>query len=197
MGFTPTLPSSLSDLIKPAMFADLTGPEAGKIWEDYHSDKPSSCGVSFASPSSISTERVLSNASRSPFFIHPLFSPSDGSFSVLLVQFFPDSGIFVLTDLDQYKANPETAQPVMMFACYADFEVDKNVVLVRGDVVGAAVGKDEAKFAIETILDKFNGADENEEGMGPYKFNHASNEFDVDKYVEETRVCKKAGRDSG
>ena len=228
MGFTPTLPPSLSDIIKTDMFEDLTTSEISRIWISHHADKPQSLGLCLYTegggvpnpkdgvtspqdgdgdkngdgyvPPALSSASIHSNASLSPFFIHPVFraggvgvgvgggARGSGTYFVLLLQYMPSGNTFVLTDLESYKSDPLTAQPLASFKMYGDFEVSKGVVLVRGDVVGTGEGgyvtKNEAVGAVRKVLGMY------AEGYveGPEAFNFRSGEFDFEKYIEGCRA---------
>ena len=185
LGFTPTLPPTLSSIIKPEMFVNLSSPETSSLWQKYHHDKDQSVGASLPSPPH-STASLHANGASSPFYIHPIFSSTDApNFFVLLVQFFPEHEIFVLTDLERYKQDPSSANPLMMFKAYDDYEDSKNLILVRGDIVNAGLLKPDALQTITSVITSY--TDGYDAPLGPSVFNHESSTFNVDLYIESCR----------
>lgn len=73
----------------------------------------------------------------SPFFVFPVHR--EGGFFTLLSQFQDKYCLF--TYLDDYKANPATAQPYLTLTLYDDLVEDKGLALARGDY-GLLLGRE-------------------------------------------------------
>jgi len=72
-----------------------------------------------------------------------------------------------------------------MFKAYSEYEGEKNVVLVRGDIVNGGLSKDDATETIKTVIAAYT---EDYQGThGPEAFNHRSAEFNVEEYIERLR----------
>ena len=78
---------------------------------------------------------LRANAAACPFFIVPVIK-EDGAFFNLLSQW--QDTVFLLTFLDDYQADPASAQPYLTISTYGELLDSKQTGLLRGDV-GAAL----------------------------------------------------------
>ena len=99
------------------------------------------------------------------------------------MQFFPDSH-FVLAPLDKYQSDPASAQPVLSFSVFDDFIDDKNLCLVRADVVAKGFDVADARKVISMCVKGWEG-----KGTPDYVdlFNNRSEDFEFERYIEDAR----------
>ena len=87
---------------------------------------------------------------------------------------------FALTFLDDYKQNPQMAQPWASVHLFDELLATKGVGLVRSEVVAERLTTDEAAHLL-LLVRKYYGTDSYDR---PYTFNHAQRHFSMDKYLE-------------
>ena len=107
-------------------------------------------------------------------FVFPV-ERSDGNF-VMLSQV--QEKHCILTMLDEYRLNPANAQPWLALTFYDDLAEDKDVVLVRGDVLIPQLTLEEGKRLWGNVRHFYlNETDQVD------KFNNDPNEFNIDSHL--------------
>jgi ATP11 protein len=133
---------------------------------------------------------VLKNASKSPFWVYPIFRNDDNAnpdmqdrqYFVLVSQFQSPTH-FVLTSLDQYLVNPNIAMPLVICSVFDDYIHNRNLTLVRAEVIPpSTISKEDMSIIIPQLLHSY--SDENDYTNLVHTFNHRSNDFHWDKFLE-------------
>ncbi|KAK3995353.1 ATP11 protein-domain-containing protein [Cladorrhinum sp. PSN332] len=183
---TPPL-SSILDMEKVSVLPEK---ELSAIWKYHHSTKANTlCAVIPAS----TFERIESAAKRFPSFVLPVPHPEQGA-EIHFLQWTWDkatrSSTVLFTQLAEYKARGEFAQPHTTVTHYTEFAKEKGVVLMRGDLVeDRGVKLDEARWLV-MCLQKFYGGWE-EEVRGDRRkellewFGRGDSRFSIEKLLEE------------
>lgn len=123
---------------------------------------------------------------KSPFFIHPLFREG-GHF--MLVSQFQSPNYFLLAFLEDYRADPARAQPLLTISVFEDMADSKGVALVRCDVINRGIDEDEGLGICKSLLNDY--ADE-EDFRIVHTFNKMPDAFDLDAFVREKERRWKA-----
>jgi len=103
----------------------------------------------------------------------------------LLVQFF-EPGHFVLCDLQQYQADPALATAQISFTVFDEFLEDKNITLIRADIVNRALDEEVATKIVKGVLRNYDGRKLATDWVD--LFNNKPDEFDFDKFVALQRA---------
>lgn len=125
------------------------------------------------------TESLLVRAKSSPFFIQPIFR-DDGHF-MLVSQFFEPSH-FIMAYLEDYKMDPAAAQPLISFSVFDDYAKDKDLTLVRADILNNGIDDGEGLKVVRSMLDNYKNDDEY---LNVRVFNVNPNSFDLDDFLEQ------------
>jgi len=160
------------------------------IWISYHNDDDTDSTTK--KKSAMASALVLNKedagiikvrAKMSPLFIVPVFKESSDSFLLLLSQYQDKHG-FILTYLEEYKRNPETASPWMSLMMYSDLETSKGITLLRSDFT-PNVTKKENSIVSQILVDVYRTQDMFDAHV--HTFNKEPSKFDFDKYMAATR----------
>lgn len=117
------------------------------------------------------------------FFVQPIFR--DTGFFVLLSQFQTPSH-FLLAYLEDYKMDPNRAQPLITFSIFNDLADSHNLSLVRCDIINKGIEDDEGRKVMQHLLEAYRT--ENEYDI-VQTFNKEPNKFDFDDFI--SRMNKK------
>lgn len=113
----------------------------------------------------------------SPFFVHPIFR-DDGFF--MLISQFVEPAHFLMAYLEDYKLDAARAQPLMTLSVFDDYSDDKDLTLVRVDVLNKGISDDEGYKIAQNICDSYIVDDEY---MTVHAFNKKPETFDFDDHV--------------
>lgn len=164
--------------------------ELAAIWKYHHASKPNSlCAVIPAG----TFERIEAAAKRFPSFVLPVPHPDQGA-EIHFLQWTWDaatrSSTVLFTQLAEYKARGEFAQPHTTVTHYTELKGEKGVVLMQGQVVeDRGVEMDGARWLV-MCLQKFYGGWEGEVGGEGRRellewFGRGDPRFSVEKLLEE------------
>ena len=64
----------------------------------------------------------------------------------------------MLTWLDEYRQNPQAANPYMVLTCFDELTLSKGVGLMRGDVI-QSLSRNEGRVIMEQVMDTYMTAD--------------------------------------
>lgn len=137
-GFSFPAPRRLEQIIKYALLEREPPEQIFEIWKNHHIERRDACGMV------VDTETWKgwkAEAKKHPYFVFPV-QKGDGKFFTVLSQFQDNYCIF--TYLEDYRKDPNNAEPYMAVAFHEDFQDKKGLVLVRGDF-SAHLTKDEAR----------------------------------------------------
>merc|ERR1712008_622904 len=102
-------------------------------------------------------KRVLSRGEQCPFFLHPVFR-GEGHF--MIVSQFQAPNYFLLALLEDYRANPASAQPLLTISVFDDFAAGSDVNLVRCDVINSGIEDAEGHAICQRLLDDYGNDDD-------------------------------------
>ena len=124
-----------------------------------------------------------------PFFIQPIFK-EDGFF-VLLSQFQTPSH-FLMAYLEDYKMDPNRAQPLMTFSVFNDLAESHDLSLVRCDIINQGIEEDDGRKVLENMLNAYRIDEDFERVKG---FNDGAETFEFDDYISCMNHKWKGGDD--
>lgn len=156
------------------------------MWYTYHEGKENVHGLVLKGKE---TELLLTRAKSSPFYIQPIFR-DDGHF-ILVSQFFEPCH-FIMAYLEDYKMDPAAAQPLLSFSIFEDYAKDKDLTLVRADILNHGIDEGEGLKVVESMLDNYKDDDEY---VNMRVFNVNPNSFNLDDFVAQKSRKWKAGTD--
>ena len=125
------------------------------------------------------TKALIPRAAISPFYIQPIFR-DDGHF-MLVSQFFEPSH-FIMAYLEDYKMDPTAAQPLLSFSIFDDYADDKDLTLVRADIMNNGIDEGEGLKVVKAMLDNYKNDDEY---LNVRAFNTKPDSFDLDGFIAQ------------
>ena len=127
---------------------------------------------------------VKKRALASPMFIIPLFKGTSDSFLLLLSQYQENNG-FILTYLEEYKRNADTASPWMSLMLYSDLETTKDITLLRSDYTPNVTRKENAIIS-QMLVDAYRVPEIFNAHV--HIFNKEPSKFDFDRYLTDFKT---------
>jgi ATP synthase mitochondrial F1 complex assembly factor 1 len=110
----------------------------------------------------------------------------------MMISQFQGPTHFLMAYLEDYKMDPHSATPLLTFSVFDDYADDKDLALIRGDILNKNLEINEARKVIQSVLDNYRL----EEGFTTVKvFNEKPSAFDIDDYI--SRMNKQWKQDSG
>ena len=171
----PGTPRTLSELTKIEMLQDEEPARIKQIWESYHTDRAHVAGVTI---DAVEYETIAERGGESPMFVFPI--RRDGGHFMLLSQYTAAQNMFALTYLDDYRKNPQLAQPWASVHLFDDLLTTKAVGLLRAEVAAERLTTDEASHLL-LLVRRYYGTSSYDKA---WAFNHAERHFHLDKYLE-------------
>jgi len=98
----------------------------------------------------------------------------------MMISQFQEPAHFLMAYLEDYKMDPVAAQPLLTFSVFDDFAEEKEIVLVRADVLNRGLDDTEGLKVVRNMLDVY--ADD-AEYESVHAFNKAPDQFDFDDFV--------------
>eukprot|EP00536_Pseudo-nitzschia_multiseries_P005991 jgi/Psemu1/303772/fgenesh1_kg.122_\ len=169
-------PKKLDDILKRELTQDKTRTEISEMWYTYHEGKENVHGLVLKGKEA---EALLTRAKSSPFYIQPIFR-DDGHF-MLVSQFFEPSH-FIMAYLEDYKMDPAAAQPLLSFSIFDDFAKDKDLTLIRADILNKGIDDGEGLKVVNSMLDNYKDDDEY---TNVRVFNVNPNSFNIEDFIEQ------------
>eukprot|EP00554_Chaetoceros_debilis_P012036 CAMPEP_0194117630 /NCGR_PEP_ID=MMETSP0150-20130528/32151_1 /TAXON_ID=122233 /ORGANISM="Chaetoceros debilis, Strain MM31A-1" /LENGTH=211 /DNA_ID=CAMNT_0038808739 /DNA_START=112 /DNA_END=747 /DNA_ORIENTATION=+ len=173
-GFSFAGPKKLDEIIKTELLEDKTKSEIADIWMAYHEEKDRVHGTIVSGEEG---KLILERAGKMKFFIEPIFR--DDGFFMLLSQFQTPSH-FLLAYLEDFKMDPNRAQPLMTFSVFNDLAESHKVSLVRCDVINKGIEESEGVRVMQNVLDAYRL---DEDFTRVEEFNEKPTTFDVDDFI--------------
>jgi len=174
-GFSFAGPRNLNEIMKTELLENKTKAEISDIWMSYHESKERVHGTVLKGSDGL---KVLQRAEKLPFFIEPIFR--DDGFFMLLSQFQTPSH-FLLAYLEDYKMDPNRAQPLLTFSIFNDMVESHDISLLRCDVINKGIEESEGRKVMEFLVDCYKVEEEHEKWVK--EFNEKPATFDVDDYI--------------
>ncbi|KAJ7947051.1 ATP synthase mitochondrial F1 complex assembly factor 1-like [Quillaja saponaria] len=142
-GFAPLQPKPLDSIIDIERVKDRSPEEIASVWDDYHLGR----GHIGASMKANLYRLLEQRAADCRYFVIPLWRGN--GYSTMFAQVQMPHMLF--TGLEDYKARGTQAAPYFTASFYQEFAEQKDLVLIRGDIVFASKLSDlEAKWLLET-----------------------------------------------
>ncbi|TMW66772.1 hypothetical protein Poli38472_014084 [Pythium oligandrum] len=170
-GFSFPAPQTLQQIVKLDLLVNEEPTQIRRIWEDYHSEKDDAI-ARVLDGTEYST--LMERARSAPYFIFPVYR--QGGFFNMLCQF--QDKCFLVTYLEAFKENPALAPPCVTVSLFDDLLAEKDVGLLRADVVNM-LDKAETEKLLNQLLRSYSN-----EKLYDWvdKFNNRPNEFDFDAF---------------
>mmetsp|Transcript_10208 Transcript_10208/g.21507 ORF Transcript_10208/g.21507 Transcript_10208/m.21507 type:complete len:226 (-) Transcript_10208:284-961(-) len=169
-------PKKLHDILKKELVEDKSRTEISDLWYTYHESKDNVHGLVLGGKE---TKALIPRAAISPFYIQPIFR-DDGHF-MLVSQFFEPSH-FIMAYLEDYKMDPTAAQPLLSFSIFDDYADDKDLTLVRADIMNNGIDEGEGLKVVKAMLDNYKNDDEY---LNVRAFNTKPDSFDLDGFIAQ------------
>lgn len=142
-GFTPLQPKPLNSIMDIERVKDRPADDVASIWDDYHLGR----GHIGASMKASLYNLLKQRAENCRYFVIPLWKGS--GYTTMFVQVQMPHVLF--TGLEDYKARGTQAAPYFTVTHYTEFADNKDLVLIRGDIVFTSKLTDsEATWLLET-----------------------------------------------
>ena len=97
-----------------------------------------------------------------------------------MISQFLEPSHFLMAYLEDYKMDPTGAQPLLTFSIFDDYAKDKDLVLVRADILNRGIQEDEGYKLVQNMLDVYVHDDEY---MVVNAFNKKPDTFDLDDFI--------------
>ena len=94
--------------------------------------------------------------------------------------------------LEDYKMDPAAAQPLLQFSIFDDYADDKDLTLVRADILNRGIDEGEGLKVVNSMLSNYQNDDEY---LSLRAFNSKPESFDLDDYIAQQSAKWKAGED--
>jgi hypothetical protein len=95
--------------------------------------------------------------------------------------------------LEDYKMDPAGAQPLLTFSVFDDYAEEKDLALVRADILNKGIEDDEGLKIVQNMLDVYTTDDDY---IGVKTFNRKPENFDFDDYISQQNEKWKRGQSS-
>lgn len=174
MSFSFPGPRKLEDITNLPLLEKEPTENIADIWTAYHDERADSLGTVIPGDSLIDLRK---KAKKCPLFILPVWR-DEGHF--MMISQFQDK-CFLLTYLEDYKVNPEGAQPYATISMYGDLVESKGLGLIRADITPNLTKKEVDRLI--RLLIRF---------YSPHAHHHVEAfnlrpaEFDLEKMLSET-----------
>lgn len=178
-GFSFAGPRKLDEIMKTELLDGKSKVEVLDMWTSYHADKQGVLGSMLDVNNSV---KVIDRAEKRPFFIQPVFR-EDGHF--MLVSQYQSPSHFFLAYLEDYKMDPNRAQPLLTFSMFTDLNESHNISLLRCDVINRGIEENEASVIMKNVIDSYRIE---EEFSRVKTFNDNPEKFDFDDFVSCSKI---------
>ncbi|KAJ8761119.1 hypothetical protein K2173_000798 [Erythroxylum novogranatense] len=143
-GFNPLEPKPLDSIMDIERAKNKSPEDLASIWDDYHLGR----GHIGASMNAKLYHLLLQRATDCRYFVIPLWRGS-GYITMFAQVQMPH---IMFTGLEDYKIRGTQASPYFTITFYTEFAENKDMVLIRGDVVFTSkLSDEEAKWLLESI----------------------------------------------
>ena len=173
-GFSPLSPRTLKEIVKLELFEQEGREKCEEVWRSYHAEKRDAVGTTIPAEA---CKSLLQRAKKCPMMIFPVFK-STGSFLMLVGQF--QQNVFLLTYLEEYRKNPNTASPWISIAVYDELTSTKGLGMLRADFM-PNLTKREAEVLTEMLLAAY------VDSLHPHTeaFNLRPNAFSFEQFTQD------------
>jgi ATP synthase F1 complex assembly factor 1 len=109
----------------------------------------------------------------------------------MMVSQFQAPSHFLMAYLEDFKMDPAAAQPLLTFSVFDDYADDKDLILVRADILNRGIEEDEGLKIVQNMLDVYVHDDEY---MTAYAFNKKPDTFDMDDFIARQNEKWRSGK---
>ena len=170
--FTYPAPKKLSDIMKIPLVKKLAPEDVDLVWSEYHANKHDVCAKTLTKTQ---FELLKKNSSACKMMLFPIFR--EGGYMNFISQF--QDHCFLFTFLDDFRKNPQSANPYYCITLYDEFLNDKNRGLLRGDI-GVSLSRVEGEYLMDTLIEYYC---DSERYRTTWKFNHDSRNFSYEEHI--------------
>ncbi|CAH0480117.1 unnamed protein product [Peronospora belbahrii] len=170
-GFSYPGARSLDQIVKLELLEKEETPEIRCIWEEFHAHKRDAVATTL---DATEFHTLAKRATVAPYCIFPVYRQK--GFFNMLCQY--QQSCFLVTYLEAFKENPTAAPPCVAISLYDNLLREKELTLVRGDVINM-LDKKETQVLLQQILlsyqqeELYNHVD---------TFNNRPDQFDFEAY---------------
>lgn len=174
--FTYPCPRKLREVIKLSLIERELPGNIKRIWTEYHSKRPNNVATVITSTQYLTLSKRLAE---SQFFIFPL--KRESGYFFMLSQSQDKSNLF--TFLEDFKKNPNQATPYFVLTIFDELVHQKNLILIRGDIVDNLITKAEASSLLTGFLSYYIESGLYDDFV--MKFNHKPEHFNHENHVSQ------------
>ena len=169
------VPDKLSEVVHLSLLQEQSAPDLTRIWTEYHQGEDSAANVLGSTIAADEAKLLFERGSGCPIFVLPL--QREGGFMVMLSQF--KGGTLNLTYLEDFRKQPNAAEPYMTAKLYTELVEEKGVVLARAHLDTDRLELAEAEQLLDAFMRVYTTAE-----MFEYvdKFNNAPAEFSFEEW---------------
>lgn len=128
-------------------------------------------------------EQFKANTLACPMFLVPVMKTGESNGYFNLVSQFQDGKHCLLTDLHTFSSNPSAASPMMVMTVYDELVKEKQLALLRGDIINQL---DITRVDAARILKYLRVFYTNHFPL-VQKFNHSPRDFDYNEFLNLSR----------
>lgn len=173
-GFSFPAPRKLTDIVKIQLLERESPHHIRDIWTDHHDERDDTIATTMP----VTEYRELRERGRKwPRLVY-IVRRDKGQFYTLVGEW--QDNVLLLTALDDYRRDPNTAEPYMSLSLYDDLAQRKQIVLVRGDF-SYHLHKRDAERILRQVRHWYLHEPQTVE-----QFNERPGEFDFQRYVDRS-----------
>lgn len=177
--FTFPIPKNLNEVARVPLLRQECAVKIRQLWLDQFNSRQDVVVGTMARHEYLS---FTANTIACPIFLVPLFKPGGSAYFNLVSQ-FQDGKHCLLTGLDAFRLDPTSAAPMMVSTIYDELISEKEIALVRGDIINRLeISRDDAqrilKFIRHFYINKFDIV---------RKFNLDARNFDYEDFMKLAR----------
>ena len=133
LGFSFPIPKQLSEVARVPFLKQESPVRIRELWLEQFKSRPD---VVVGTMAATEFASFKANSTGCPMFIVPLTKGGSSSYFNLLAQ-IQDGKHCLLTSLESFRQNPNTAAPMMVLTIYDELLADKGIALMRGDILNS------------------------------------------------------------
>eukprot|EP00186_Timspurckia_oligopyrenoides_P004396 CAMPEP_0182452156 /NCGR_PEP_ID=MMETSP1172-20130603/44099_1 /TAXON_ID=708627 /ORGANISM="Timspurckia oligopyrenoides, Strain CCMP3278" /LENGTH=194 /DNA_ID=CAMNT_0024649973 /DNA_START=1250 /DNA_END=1834 /DNA_ORIENTATION=+ len=144
LGFSMPAAKQLKQVCKLPLLEKSSTGQIKTIWSEYHKDHQYAIGDIIKSSEA---DSLLNHARKWPMFVFPV--RKEGGYFTLVSQW--QRNHCLMTYLEDYKLNPNAAQPWCIFSLYNELAETKGITLIRAEVFLSKMSKDDGEQLLRLV----------------------------------------------
>lgn len=179
--FTFPIPRTLNEVARVPLLNQESPVKIRQLWLEQFAKRQD---VVVGTMAKAEYEQFKANAIACPMFLVPVMKSGEQTGYFNLVSQFQDGKHCLLTDVESFRAgNAATASPMMVMTVYDELVKEKQVALLRGDIINRLdISQDEAMRIMKYLRTFYT----NHFGL-VQKFNKSPREFDYNEFLGQAR----------